>query len=116
MNAGQIIMALASSTALATVLAAAIAGFFSRRKLSAEATEVITKAASGVVERLEAENARISVGRNELAARVSSLEEQERRRAAALVVHEAWDRMAVRTLRDAGHPLPDPPPLEPATP
>jgi len=86
------------------VLAAIIAGLFSRRKLSAEATEIITKAASGVVERLEAEVTRVTADN-------AALRAQVQRQEVALGVHSFWDRQAYDILAQQGIELPPPPPL-----
>ena len=95
-------------------LVAVINGLFSRRKLSAEATAVIVRAASGVVERLEAENTRVLGTSIALSSRVAVLEAEARQRQRYLLVHEMWDREAVVRLRSAGvQDLTEPPPLSP---
>lgn len=100
------------------ILATVITGLFSRRKLSAEATKIITDAASGTLKDLRDENTR-------LAARVAATETQqdqlrdiqrrqdERQRAdhQALAIHAFWDRQAWNTLKEQGIDLPEPPPL-----
>lgn len=109
---------LLGSAAVAAVLAAVVTGLFSRRKLSAEAAEIITKAASGVVERLEAENARIAASNLVLGGRAEAqgiLLEQVQRDLRALheqvAVHVFWDQQAVEMAREQGLELPPPPPL-----
>lgn len=108
---------LASAT-VGALLLAIVNGLFSKRKLSAEATDIITKAASGVVERLESENARVIASNNALYAKVQAqqdtIEEVQRVQRAqgeALAIHAFWDRQAVTVARDHGIDLPEPPPL-----
>ena len=113
MNAESVLQIL-GSVALGGVLVAVINGLFSRRKLSAEATAVIARAASGVVERLEAENTRVLGTSIALSSRVAVLEAEARQRQRYLLVHEMWDREAVVRLRSAGVlDITEPPPLSP---
>lgn len=121
---------------LATIVVAIINGIMQKRKtdaetegLSASATKVITDAASGVVsqinadnERLRHENADLRRSERMLESRVDDLEEDalewkrerdEWRR--VLIVHGAWDALAISAVREAIPPinLPDVPPLTP---
>jgi hypothetical protein len=109
---------LLGSAAVGAVLVAIIGGLFSKRKLSAEATDIITKAASGVVERLEAENARVIASNTLLSGKVEAQQIQvdqvqraQRAQGEALAIHAFWDRQAVEALREHGIDLPPPPPL-----
>jgi hypothetical protein len=112
----QLVLQLLGSAAVAAVFVAIINGVFNRRKLSAEATAVIARAASGVVERLEQENTRILGNSVALSSRVAVLEAEARQRQSYLLVHEMWDREAVMRLRSVGvQDLTDPPPLNPPT-
>lgn len=124
------------ATAISTVLITLINVIMTRRKttaeagqLSADATKIITDAAGGVVAQIREDNARLrsenaDLRRSErmLEARVDDLEEdaiewrrerEEWRR--VLMVHAAWDAMAVTAVRKAIPPidLPDVPPLTP---
>ena len=121
------IVELLISTGVATVVVAVINGFITRRKLGAEATKIITDAASGVVERVEADNTRLRQADahkteqiNMLEERVDVLEDREREWEARerewvriLQDHAAWDTIAIRMIADAlpSVHLPDPPPL-----
>jgi hypothetical protein len=110
----DVIVQLLGSVVLAAVAGAIINGIINRRKLGAEATEIITKAASGVVERLESEIARVTRDRDNLQERVRSLEIREETDRAVLQLHAAWDHMAVQRLAEFGiTDLPQPPPLSP---
>ena len=110
----DVIVQLLGSAVLAAIAGAIINGIINRRKLGAEATEIITKAASGVVERLEAERARIAGERDQLLERVRALEIREETDRAVLQLHAAWDHLAVEALTRAGiSDLPQPPPLSP---
>lgn len=108
---------LASAT-VGALLLAVVNGLFSKRKLSAEATDIITRAASGVVERLESENARVIAGNIALAAKVESqqamveeLKRAVRAQGEAIAIHAFWESQAVTVARDHGIDLPEPPPL-----
>jgi|GEM_PF-3524825 len=105
---------------VAAIVTAVVTGLFSKRKLGAEATEIITKAASGVVERIEKDNL-------DLRAEVTGLKEareQDKREwrqvtrdwRAALQLHAAWDALAIAKLHEAGIEIPEPPPLYPPRP
>jgi hypothetical protein len=106
------------SASVGALLLALVNAFVNRRKLSAEATAIITKAASGVVQRLEAENARISAS-NLLAEgksdaqqiQLDKLEDEVRAQGRAIEVHAFWDQQVVETCRDQGIDIPPPPPL-----
>lgn len=109
---------LLGSAAVGAVLVAMITGLFSKRKLSAEATDIITKAASGVVERLEEENARVILSNTHLSQRVEAqqtsvdeMKRTQRQQGEALAIHAFWDNQAVEALRAQGIDLPPPPPL-----
>jgi len=110
----EIIIQLLVATGAASVVGAVVNGYLNRRKLGAEATQIITQAASGVVERLEVENARLST-------RVTHLEEAMARQRVdvenhrmVLQLHAAWDHMAMKHLIIAGDTgLPEAPPLYP---
>lgn len=118
----DLIVGLLGGGGLAAIAAAVITGLFSKRKLSAEATEIITKAASGVVERLEAEVHRVERAREDAAlqhrldmAAVMEAHDQEMadvRR--VLQLHVAWDAIAIARLGELGIDLPPAPPLLPA--
>lgn len=106
----QIAVAVAASGALAAV----VTGILNRRKLSAEATKIITDAAASTVEQIEKDNKR-------LRERVEQLEAAElawRRERAdwrdVLTLHAAFDHLAVAKLREHGiNDMPSPPPLYP---
>lgn len=124
------------SAGLAAIVLAVINAIVTKRKtdaetgqLSASATQVITDAASGVVkdirvdnERLREENASMRRSERILEARVDDLEDElaELRREReewrrVLIVHGAWDALAIAAVREAIPPidLPDVPPLTP---
>ena len=108
------VVQLLGSVVLAAIAGAVINGIINRRKLGAEATEIITKAASGVVERLEAELTRVNTDNARLRERIQTLEVREETDRAVLQLHAAWDHLAVQALTKAGiTDLPQPPPLSP---
>ena len=123
------VLQLLGSAAFAAVIVAVINAVVTRRKLGAEATKIITDAASGVVERVEADNKRLRESDVRKTQRIADLEERvdhledqerawEREREdwlRVLELHSAWDLLAIAKLRGVTPPidLPDPPPLTP---
>lgn len=106
-----------ASLGSAGFIGAVVNGVINRRKLGAEATDLITRAASTIVDRLEAENIR-------LAGRVLALEQQAAGHDAnlrkvrhdlrnELQMHTQWDFEAVAALSAAGVDFALPPPLLP---
>jgi hypothetical protein len=81
-----------------------VTAFVNRRKVSADATRIITDAAAQVVKNLTDEAAG-------LRRRVERLEQQHRSDRKAQTLHAAWDYMAIRQLREQGIDLEEPPPL-----
>lgn len=118
----NVMVAILGAGGLASIIAAVVAGLFSKRKLGAEATEIITKAAAGVVTNLQAEVERQSKAREDQArehrAAIEALtasrdaEMAEVRR--VLQLHVAWDAIAIARLGDLGVEMPPAPPLLPA--
>lgn len=118
----DLVVAILASTSIGAIVSSIIAGVFSKKKLGADATEVITRAASGVVERLEAE---VKRGAADRAREVSELthelarvkaewakEREDWRRVNQL--HVAFDVLAIAKLAEAGIELGmEPPPLLP---
>lgn len=103
---------------IGSVLVVLFQGLFGRRKLSAEATKIITDAASGVVEIQKAELARVLASNVVLGGQVEAqriqLEELQRvvhKTSEALAIHAFWDSQAVDIAREHGIDLPPPPPL-----
>jgi uncharacterized membrane protein YebE (DUF533 family) len=121
-SATAIVVAALSAGGLGAILAAVVGGLFSKRKLGAEATEIITKAAAGVVTDLRSELDRIVLARKaDQAEHEKTIEEM----AAAhvkergefmrvLQLHVAWDAIAIAKLGELGVELPPAPPLTPA--
>lgn len=105
------VLQLLGSGALGALLLAVVNGVFSKRKLSAEATNIITKAASGVVERLEKENTRQSVKLEAQQVTIDGLVRVQRVQGEAIAIHAFWDNQAFSVARDHGIDLPEPPPL-----
>jgi hypothetical protein len=107
------------------ILLAIVNGLFSKRKLSAEATKIITDAASGVVQNLRDENARVIASNTALGVKVDGLTRRvelqqgqiedgqriQRAQSDALAIHAFWDTQAVAICAEQGIDLPAPPPL-----
>jgi LPS O-antigen subunit length determinant protein (WzzB/FepE family) len=111
----------------ATVLAAAINAVMNRRKLSAEATEIITKAAAGTVENVMKDNTWLRqkivdlesrIVQFELAEELHETREREHLRAEDRYAwhmqqcHDYTERLA-SALRAMGGRVDDPPPIWP---
>lgn len=118
----SVILAIMGSASLGAIAAAIVTGIFSKKKLGAEATEIITKAAAGVVTNLQAEIDRQVLLRQEQALENSSAiqhlmashaEEMEEVRR-VLQLHVAWDAIAIARLSELDVHLPPAPPLLPA--
>lgn len=117
----EVIVAVLGAGGLGAILAAVVTGLFSKRKLGAEATEIITKAAAGVVTNLQAEIDRqveLREGQaTQHAATMKTLmdehqqEMDEVRR--VLQLHVAWDAIAIAKMAEVGIELPPAPPLLP---
>jgi hypothetical protein len=117
------------SAAVTTCIGLVVQAIVNRRKIGAEATKVITDAASSVVANYRLDNADLRLQVVDLLAKVTRLEgivdqqeaEQEanavyRARSRALLIkHGEWDELAVQIIRSVIPPihLPPPPPLEP---
>jgi hypothetical protein len=101
-----------------SILGTVVAGLFNKRKLSADATKIITEAAGGLVKDLRDENSRHLAANLVLTERVSALERRERERDVrererdhAILLHGYWDQQVFTMARDQGLALPEPPPL-----
>jgi len=107
-----------ASLGLGAIVSAIVAGLFSKKKLGAEATKIITDAAAGVVTQMQD---RLNRAEQREAAAERRLEEVEEAHARerdawwdALTLHAAWDTVINAKLRDLGvTDLPEPPPLRP---
>ena len=97
------------SFGVGAIIVTILNGLFSKRKLSAEATKIIADAASGVVEILRAENARMSIDRTTQASEIAAIKE-------VIAIHAFWDRQVYDVVQAAGIDLPPPPPLHPDRP
>jgi hypothetical protein len=103
---------------LGAVVLALVNGLFSKRKLSAEATKIITDAASGTLKDVRDENTRLVARQASTESRLDAVErenrdqaEHQRRTDALIVVHSEWDRQAFYAAKQKGIQLPEPPPL-----
>jgi len=117
-----LIVAILGAGGLGAIFAAIITGMFSKRKLGAEATDIITRAAAGVVTNMQAEIDRQVRRNNEMVAEhrdfvsrlmASHAEEVEEFRR-VLQLHVAWDSIAISEMSKLGINLPPAPPLLPA--
>ena len=117
----ETIIGLLGGGGVSAIISAIVAGLFSKKKLGAEATEIITKAAAGVVTNMQAEIDRQVAARHQqvlehrqamtdlMAAHDREVEEVRR----VLQLHVAWDAIAIAKLADLGIDLPPAPPLLP---
>lgn len=117
----NLVLVLASS-GFGAIAAAIVTGIFSKKKLGAEATKIITDAAAGVVQTLNAEVLRLQTRVTEVTdkaekdiramAQAHVSERNEWRR--VLQLHVAWDSIAIAEVSKMGVDLPPAPPLLPA--
>lgn len=112
MDTAQIVIAILSTGSLAAIAGAIVTGVFNRKRLGADATEIITRAASSVVERIEGENERLRKEIEELKNDRAILRDMIEEHTKVLQLHAAWDALAVAKLREHDIlDLPDPPPM-----
>lgn len=117
----ETIVALLGGGGIAAIISAVVAGLFSKKKLGAEATEIITKAAAGVVTNMQAEIDRQVRARQDQAvahheamtALMASHDREIEDIRRTLQLHVAWDTFAVAKLAEVGISLPPIPPLLP---
>ena len=118
----ELVVGLLGGGGIASIVAAIVAGLFSKKKLGAEATEIITKAAAGVVTSLEAEVKRVERAREDAALQhrldmsaIMEAHDQEMNEVRrVLQLHVAWDALAIARLAELGVDMPPAPPLLPA--
>lgn len=118
---GTLMAAIFGAGGVGAILAAMITGLFSKKKLGAEATEIITKAAAGVVTNLQSEIDRQVELREELTVRYRGMidelmashevEMDDVRR--VLQLHVSWDAIAIAKMAELDIELPPAPPLLP---
>lgn len=116
-----VVAALLGAGGLGAIVAAIVTGLFSKRKLGAEATEIITKAAAGVVTNMQSEiDRQVKVNQEQQARHEREMaevmadhkrEKEDVRR--VLQLHVAWDAIAIAKLADLDVALPPAPPLLP---
>ena len=130
-----VLVAILGTSGVSAIIGAIIAGMFARRKLGAEATEIITRAASGVVEdisaTLERKSVEMATMRSEHSAQLVQMREEHDTQLArmrddhakeldavrvVLQLHVAWDAVAISELGRLGIALPPAPPLLPDPP
>lgn len=111
-------LSLLTAVGVGSVITALVTGLFGKRKLSADATKIITEAAGGLVKDLRDENARHIASNASLTERLAALErrelerdQRERERDHAILLHGYWDQQVFTMARDQGLALPEPPPL-----
>jgi hypothetical protein len=117
-----VLVAILGTGGFSAIAAAVITGLFSKRKLGAEATQIIASAAASVVTDLRAEVDRQKAVTVDLVAEhkthietlmASHAEEIEEFRR-VLQLHVAWDAIAIAEMAKMGVELPPAPPLLPA--
>lgn len=119
----EIIAAIVGAGGTSAILAAIITGLFSKRKLGADAAEIITKAAAGVVTNMQSEIDRqvkrnddlIAEHRRALKELMDSHEAEMLEVRRVLQLHVAWDAIAIAKMNDLGVNMPPAPPLIPAS-
>lgn len=113
-----LMLAIVGAGGVGAVFTATLNALVNRKRLGAQAADIIQRAAAGVVTTLQDEDKRKGLRIAELERRETELEERvaclEREREAdrhAAQLHAAWDHLAVAELSTSGSRLPAPPPL-----
>lgn len=117
----ELVVAILGAGGLSAIIAAVVTGLFSKRKLGAEAAEIITKAAAGVVTNLQAEIDRQVELREDqavrfkktIAALIQSHATELREVRRVLQAHSNWDAVVTAKMAEVGIALPPAPPLLP---
>lgn len=119
----DVVVAVLGTLGIGSVAGAIVAGLFSRKKLGADATKVITEAAAGVVADLRAELGRaddkVTRAEAKVAKLVLAFEAERETWRRVLQLHVAWDAIAiakVNAMCKPGDELPPAPPLLPPSP
>lgn len=127
------VAAIAGAVGFGTIVSALIGGLFTRRRVSAEATEIITNAAAGVVTNMQTQlEAQARTNEADRARHEERIKQMERDHLTALAalskshaeemdearrvlqLHVAWDAIAIAKMAEIGVELPPAPPLLPA--
>lgn len=115
-----LVFQLLGTAGIAAVATAIIQGVFSRKRLGAEATQIIQSAATGVVLMLEKQVAEKTAAVDDLLEReralekrVRDLEDERDDQRQINQMHAAWDYLAHNELITHGTKLPPPPLLYP---
>jgi hypothetical protein len=110
-------LAIVGAGGVASVLTASLNALLNRKRLGAQAADIIQRAAAGVVTTLQDEDARKARRIDELERkeellerRVQCLEDERNADRHAQQLHAAWDHLAMIELGDDSK-LPPPPPL-----
>lgn len=117
----DLVIGLLGGGGLATIIGSIITAALTKKKLGAEATEIITNAASSVVTRLESEVQRAVADRERMRAECDADLAKARREFAdereqwrrVLQLHVVWDAIAIAEMAKLGIDLPPAPPLTP---
>jgi len=109
-------MQLLGTGAIAAVLGAVVNGIINRRKLTAEATSIITQAAGGMVQNLQTDNGRLRAENITAVQRFTryrtAVRKRDREFEYQLELHMEWHNLVAERLKAAGIDVPPPPRLE----
>lgn len=119
----DIVVAVLGAGGLSAIIGAAVTGMFSKKKLGAEATEIITKAAASVVTNMQADLDRqmarnrtmVDEHRTQMADLCAAHAQEMAEVRRVLQLHVAWDAIAIAKMSEIGVTLPPAPPLLPPT-
>lgn len=117
----DVVVAILGTGGFSAIVGAVVTGLFSKRKIGAEATDIITKAAAGVVTNMQSEidrqvkrNDELIQDHKEDMARLCAQHEAEMNEVRrVLQLHVAWDAIAIAKVSELGVDLPPAPPLLP---
>lgn len=111
----ELVLAVVGSAGFTALVTAIANGILNRKKLSADATKVITEAAAGVAADIRKDNIDLRERLERAEGRIEDLELERQLSRDVLQLHAAWDELALYKLRaaDMADDLPQPPPLYP---
>lgn len=116
MNSAQVVLSLLGSSSVVAVATTVITAIFNKRKLGADATQIITQAAVGVVDTLKTENARLVARVDAVEVELSDARDKATAWYRTLQLHVAWDHLSFQKLTELGvADWPEPPPVYPPT-
>ena len=112
----NVVLQFLGTGAVAAVIGAVLNAIINRRKLTAEATSIITQAAGGIVQNLQTDNGRLRAenitGTQRFNRYRSAVRKRDRAFEEQLELHWHWHELVAEKLKTVGIDVPPPPRLE----